>query len=213
MSDTAINGRINAALARALADSPRAGALAAALRGRSLAVRVAATRWSVMLRSHGEQLELVHATAEAAGAAAVPDATMSGSVLSLLALAGADPEAVIRRGDVRIEGDAEVAGRFRELVRLLRPDFEHELSRLVGAVPAHLASGALRGALGWARRAASTTLRNTADYLAHERRDLVPHAEAERLLRDGERLRDDGERLEARLAELERRVRALRGAG
>jgi ubiquinone biosynthesis protein UbiJ len=41
-------------------------------------------------------------------------------------------------------------------------------------------------------------VRNVAEYLAHERRDLVPRAEAEDFYRSVERLREDLDRLEAR---------------
>ena len=41
-------------------------------------------------------------------------------------------------------------------------------------------------------------MRNVAEYLAHERRDLVPRAEAEDHYRNVERLRADLDRLEAR---------------
>ncbi len=70
-----------------------------------------------------------------AGAAA--DAELSGGPLSLLALAGPQPEAVLQRGDVQITGDAELAQRFRELAMLLKPDIEEELSAVIGDVPAH----------------------------------------------------------------------------
>jgi ubiquinone biosynthesis protein UbiJ len=199
--------RLNAVLQRALAASPRAQGLAAGLAGRSLELQLHATRWSAVLRSHGDRLEV------RAGSAAAADARISGGALALLALAAADPEAVVRRGDVRIDGDAEVAAQFRELARLLRPDLEHELARLLGPVPAHLAVRALRTAAGWGRQASAAALRDVADYLAHERRVLVPQPEAEHLLRDAETLRERSDRLDARLADLEQRMRALQGAG
>jgi ubiquinone biosynthesis protein UbiJ len=43
-----------------------------------------------------------------------------------------------------------------------------------------------------------TGVRNVAEYLAHERGDLVPRAEAEDFYRGVERLREDLDRLEAR---------------
>ena len=48
-----------------------------------------------------------------------------------------------------------------------------------------------------------TTLRNTAEYFAHESRDLVPRAEADVFLNGVDRLREDMDRLEARFAALE----------
>jgi ubiquinone biosynthesis protein UbiJ len=131
------------------------------------------------------------------------DAEISGSLMNLAALAGAHPEEVIRRGGVEIRGDAELAQKFRELAMLLKPDIEEELSKLIGDTPAHQALRLVRAATGFGRRAAVTGVRNVAEYLAHERRDLVPRAEAEDFYRGVERLREDVDRLEARLQLLE----------
>jgi ubiquinone biosynthesis protein UbiJ len=128
-----------------------------------------------------------------------PDAEISGSLLNLAALAGPHPEEVIQRGDVTIRGDAEVAQKFRELAMLLKPDVEEELSRLIGDSPAHQALRLVRLATGFGRRAAQTGVRNVAEYLAHERGDLVPRAEAEDFYRGVERMREDLDRVEARL--------------
>ena len=51
--------------------------------------------------------------------------------------------------------------------------------------------------------AATTGVRNVAEYLAHERRDLVSRPEAEDFYRGVERLREDLDRLEARTRGLE----------
>ena len=127
------------------------------------------------------------------------DAELSGGPLSLLALAGPSPEAVLQRGDVTISGDAELAQKFRELAMLLRPDVEEELSRAIGDVPAHQIGRFARAAMGWTRRAAETTVQNAAEFFAHEKRDLVPRAEGDQYLKGVDRLREDVDRLEARL--------------
>ena len=58
----------------------------------------------------------------------------------------------------------------------------------------------LRGkAFSWGRRAAATAVQNVAEYLAHERADLVPRAEADQFTAGVERLREDVDRLEARI--------------
>ncbi len=131
------------------------------------------------------------------------DGEISGSLMSLGSLAGPHPEEVIRRGDVTIRGDAELAQKFRELAMLLRPDVEEELSKLIGDTPAHQALRLVKSITGFGRRAASTGVRNMAEYLAHETRDLVPGAEAEDFYRSVEKLREDLDRLEARTRLLE----------
>ncbi|MEP7311993.1 MAG: SCP2 sterol-binding domain-containing protein [Pseudomonadota bacterium] len=188
--------RIEAVLNRQVAASPRAGELVAGLAARRLVVTVRHTPFKLSLRSDGTALFL---SRDATGDS---DASISGSPLNLLALAGDAPEAVIRRGDVSIEGDAQIANQFRELGALLRPDLEEELSRLVGDVPAHQLGFVARTSLNWLRRGVATAGSNVAEYLAHERRDLVPRAEAEEFLQGVDRLRESVERLEARVAEL-----------
>ena len=123
--------------------------------------------------------------------------------MSLEALAGSQPEDVIQRGDVTIRGDAELAQKFRELAMLLKPDVEEELSRLIGDTPAHQAMRLARLAAGFGRRTVETGVRNMAEYLAHERGDLVPRAEAEDFYRGVERLREDLDRLDARTRAIE----------
>lgn len=184
-------------LNRNLAASPAAQDLCAELRGQILTLHVELLGTSVAVESLGRSLKLQRpATGDAA-------ATVQGTPLSLLALVGPDPQAAIQRGDVRITGDAEVAQRYQHLLKLLRPDLEEELSKLLGDLPAHRLSGFAQAALSFGSNVARTAVRNTSEYLAHETRDLVPRAEAEALFQDIAQLRDDAARLEARVSRLE----------
>src|SRR5882757_6704676 len=189
-------------LNRGLPRSPRAQQLCAELAGRRVAVAIAGSPRQVLVESTGLSLKL---SAVEAGVAA--DATISGGPFSLLALSGSAPEAVLQRGDVRIDGDAELAQKFRELALLLRPDLEEELSLVLGDVPAHQLGRFARAAFGWTQKAAATTVRNVAEYLGHERRDLVPRSEAEQFLQGVDTLREDVDRLAARIDLLTRRPR------
>ena len=100
-----------------------------------------------------------------------------------------------------------MAQQFSELLGLLRPEPEEELARLVGDAPAHHLGRLARIALGFGDRALRTTVNNVAEYLAHERGDLVPKAEGRQLLNGIDTLRDDVDRLEARLEHLAQRLR------
>jgi ubiquinone biosynthesis protein UbiJ len=237
-AEVVIERLLDRAVARAMADSPRAAALIEALRGRRLAIRINGTPWTAVVESTGRALKAYRAPdpgAKLAGAATlygatphatmahatsphatmadagVADATIIGAPLSLLGLAGADSQAVIRRGDVRIEGDPEIAQRFRELGGLLMPDLEAGLSQVLGRTGAHLALRGMRAAADWSRAAARTSLRNVAEYLAHESRDLVSRPEAEHFLRGVERMREQLDRIDARLQLMEQRARTLTG--
>jgi ubiquinone biosynthesis protein UbiJ len=204
---------LDRAVARAMAESPRAAALIESLGGKRLAIRISGTPWNMVIESTGRALKARRAPEPATTAADTPiaDATIIGAPLSLLALAGADSQAVIRRGDVRIEGDPEIAQQFRELGGLLLPDMEAGLSQLLGRSGAHLAMRGMRAAADWTRAAAWTSLRNVAEYLSHESRDLVSRPEAEHVLRGVEQLREQLDRIDARLQLMERRTSTLAG--
>jgi len=87
---------------------------------------------------------------------------------------------------------------------LLRPDIEEDLSLLIGDVPAHQIGRFARMAASWGQRAVSTAVENTAEYFAHERRDLVSRNEGEQYLRGVDLLREDLDRLAARIDQLTR---------
>lgn len=184
------------ALNRGLPLSPRAQALCRELAGKKLAVEVPEVA-RVLVESTGDMLRVTRGDAAA-------DAEVRGGPLGLLALSGDTPQAVLQRRGVEIRGDAAIAERFRELGMLLRPDLEDLLARAVGDVPAHQIGRFTRLAFSWGRHAASTALTNVAEYLAHERRDLVPRNEGEQFLRGVDVLREDVDRLEARLDALMR---------
>ena len=207
--DVVLERLLDRAVASALADSPRAAELIEALRGRRLGIQVSGTPWRALIESTGRTLKLLRPAATGAtsnaDADADADATIVGAPLSLLALTGDDPQAVIHRGDARIEGDPEIAQQFRELGLLLRPDLEAGMARLLGRSGAHLAMRGLRAAADWTRTAAWTQVRNTAEYLAHESGDLVSRPDAEHFLRGVEQLREQLDRIEARLQILETR--------
>ena len=181
-------------LNRGLPRSPRAQQLCAELTGRTVAVEVREIA-RLLLESTGSSLRITRGDAGA-------DAEIVGGPFGLLALGGASPEAVLQRGDVEIRGDAELAQKFRELVLLLRPDLEEELSLVVSDIPAHQVGRLARMAFGWTHKAATTTVRNIAEYLGHERQDLVPRGEGEQFLRGVDALREDVDRLDARITRL-----------
>jgi len=157
------------------------------------------------------------------------DATISGSPLALLQLAGAtglagtagragtmdgraDMPRVARRVPGRgagavVSGDAEIANSYRELLALARPDFEEELSRLIGDVAARALSQFALKTVEWARGARRTAGENIAEYLQEESRDLVNKPELEEFLHGVDTLRETADRVDARIARLEQRLK------
>ncbi|MEO6080191.1 MAG: SCP2 sterol-binding domain-containing protein [Steroidobacteraceae bacterium] len=191
--------QIQAMIDRHVAGSPRARQLLTELAGRRLQIVGRYTPWRISLRSLDGQLLLSRQDP------VEPDAVIAGSPLGLLALLREDPADVIRRGDVSLSGDAELAARFQELLQLLRPDLEAGIARVTGDIPAHGAGLLLRKALEYGRASLRTQATNVGEYLAHEKRVLVPRAEAEQYLHDVDALREQADRLAARVALLESR--------
>jgi ubiquinone biosynthesis protein UbiJ len=189
--------RLEAILNRNVADSRRAQALARQLDGRVMSLLVEGTPVTVFLRAEGGRVVL---TPRHDGAT---DASISGTPIALLALAGPRGEGALRGGGVRIEGDADVAQRFRDLLAETRPEFEEELSRVVGDVAARRVANFARDLVEWGRRASGSFAGSVAEYLQEEGRDLPTRTEVEEFLAGVDRLRDDAERLEMRLGRLE----------
>jgi ubiquinone biosynthesis protein UbiJ len=149
------------------------------------------------LRITGDGM-LERAPADAAGTLVVK---LKAGALPLL-LAG-DESA---RGQVAIEGPADLAGAVDELFRTLRWDAEEDLSRVLGDVVAHrLASGG-RDFSAWQRDALQRLAENLAEYWTEERPLLVRPA-------DAEKFRGDSGALDEEVARLEKRIERLEQAG
>jgi len=206
--ESLIDRTLSRASLRAQAESSRARALLAQLSGRPLAIEIEGTPWQqqpLIVQSNGTALHLLSVDATASAPVA---ARLSGAPLSLMSLLS-DPEGAVHRGDVHIQGDAQLAQSYRELALLLAPDIEHSLSGVLGRSTAHLLMGAARGAAATARHAAVSSVHNVAEYLAHESGDLVSRQEAEHYLRGVEQAREQLDRLEARLERLSQRLAGL----
>lgn len=207
MSTGALSGWFERRLAdhieRALADSPRARELCSALAGRSLQIEITGTGIRALLSATDNSLQLSRAGATA-------DVTISGAPLALLAAATGDPQQLIADGRLQLGGDERVAQQFLVLAQLLNPGLEAGLEKFMGRIPAHLGTRGLRSIQRWGRAAGRSLLDNSADYLAHESRDLVPRAEAESFLGGVAALRVSVNQAEARVAQLDARLAQLR---
>jgi ubiquinone biosynthesis accessory factor UbiJ len=195
----AIFQRLSTMLNRNVAQSERASALAQQLEGRALSLVLEGTPVTLFFRIADGRIAIdTRDTGEA-------DATLTGSPISLLSLVGPGAEDRLRGSSIRIAGDAEVAQRFRDLLQHAQPDFEEELSRVVGDVVAHQVASIARGFFGWGRKAADSFSTNVAEYLQEEGRDVPSRVEVEEFLEAVDQLREATDRLDARLARLESR--------
>lgn len=191
-------------LNRNLGNSPGARAACGELKGRRLKLMIRDLDVAIIIESLGESLRISR------GGEGEFHAEVEGSPVNLLAMAGPSPERLLKSGAVQVKGEVELLQSYRDLVSLLKPDLEEELSRWVGDSPAHRLAGLARGAIAFGRRGADTTVRNAAEYFAHETGDLVPRAEAEVFLGEVDRLREDVDRAAARLDAMLERIDAKR---
>jgi len=192
-------------LNRSMGQSMQAAAAASRLNGTSLQVDVDGL---VRIRAAVSAGKL----ALTSGGDLDADAIVCGSPLALFNVFAVRVDRVGRANGnpgaaVRISGDAEIAARYRDLLTLSRPDWEEELSRLVGDLPARRLSLAARGALSWARGVGRTAGENLAEYLQEESRDLVSEPELEEFVAAVDQLRETADRIEARLARVEQRLK------
>lgn len=190
---------LESVLNRNIAASSAARSLCAKLNGKSLRIALVGVPLQFNLRAENERVQLKHDDD------APVDATLSGSPLGLLNLAGAQPESALRGGSVNIAGDAEVAQGFRNLLKAAQPDFEEELSRVVGDVAAHQLGNTVRSMFGFGKRVGETLVQNVGEYLQEEGRDVPNKTEADEFMHGVDVLRDDVERFEARLTRLEKK--------
>jgi ubiquinone biosynthesis protein UbiJ len=212
---------VEALLNRGIESSMQAIAIARRLDGTALRVDVeglAPIRASIT----GERLALTAAdpSRESTGSERV-DATIEGSPLGLLQLAGAGAgrEDARRRGSgtaahtpapaarTAVRGDAEIANSYRRLFSMARPDMEEELSRVIGDLPARRLSQLAKQTAAWARKARRTAGENIAEYLQEESRDLVNKPELDEYLQGVDAVREAADRVEARIARLEQRLK------
>jgi ubiquinone biosynthesis protein UbiJ len=188
--------RLQDVLNRNVAGSRRAQELTRRLDGRALELEVTNTPLKIFMEARDGRIVLAERRDTPA------DARLAGTPLALLALAGPEAEGRLRSGKVRIEGDAEIAQAFRELLEQTRPDLEEELSQIVGDVAARRVANLAREMLAFGRRASDSLATSAAEYLQEEGRDVPARIEVEDFLRDVDQLRDDVERLEARITRL-----------
>ena len=103
---------------------------------------------------------------------------------------------------VEIAGDAELARRLERLATRFEPDIDEVFSRVFGDVVGFQIARGFRRAIGAARKSASALVRDAADYLVEERRDLVAKPEMEQFLDEVDELRERADRFEARFRRL-----------
>ena len=128
------------------------------------------------------------------------------SVFSLLRLARGDLAA---EQDIYIQGDMHSARRLQQVLKTLEIDWEEQLSRLVGDIPAHQFGNLARKISLWGQQAVDKLQADVSEYLLYEKQQLPPRIRVERFLNDVDILRSDTDRLAARIQRLQNYLKPL----
>ena len=107
------------------------------------------------------------------------------------------------RGQIEIEGPADLAGAVDALFRNLTWDIEEDLSTVFGDVVAHRLASSGKAFAAWQREAVLRLAENLAEYWVEEQPLLVRPDDARKFSREVEALRDETARLEKRIERLE----------
>jgi len=195
---------LEAALNRGLALDDATRAQLGTLEGRRIGVELRGTPLALAITVDGGRLR-------------VGPHWQAASDLNLRAAPGSLLAFALRKGDesprppgkVDISGDAELARRIEKLLHGFRPDIEEAFAKTFGDVVGVPLARALHGAFTWSRESADALVRDGAEFLRDDSRDLIAPAEMDRFLDDVDALRERVDRLVARID----RVAGPSGAG
>ena len=187
------------ALNATLAMDPASVQLLAKLDGRVIAMNIESIDGSFYLLPHRERvtIEINHDQN--------PDIVIKGGLLAYVRSAtasvrgSANPDQLLE-----ISGDAHSVAVLRDFLRSLQPDFEEQLSSLIGDMPARQAGNQIRSFAEWAEQVGQSIAVNTGEYLTEEKQLLVARSRIDRFLIAVDQLRNDTERLASRLGTLEK---------
>lgn len=193
---------VEAGLNRALALDPEVADRLRKLDGRVIAVTISGWDQTVFAVPVVDRLQLSVFWPDE------PDVRLSGRLgdFARLAASGADKQAELLSGGVRIEGDAVLAQRFAEVFEALDIDLEAPLERMFGPIAAHRIGETARRFFGWGREAMKTLGDDTIEFLREETGDLVHGDDVNDWMDAVDDLRTGTDRLEARIRRLERKT-------
>ena len=155
-----------------------------------------------ILRLRSGPLELVAhisdaGTFVAAASDALADATLRVGFNSLLC-----PRDPANFTSVHIEGDQTLATDVGRVLQNLSWDFEDDLSRVIGDVPARLMADRARALDAWGRRALTSLAHNFAEYWTYEAPLIAHSIQVEEYIAQVSEVRDAVERMEKRVERL-----------
>lgn len=128
-----------------------------------------------------------------------PSVTLSGSTSGLIKLALSDNKnALFKRREVELSGDAVRAQQIQSFVRELKIDWEALLAEAIGDVPAHMISSGVRSSWNWTRSVSQSLWSDLEEFVKYELRLLPSKALAQKQFEAIDQLRLATDRLEAK---------------
>ena len=105
-----------------------------------------------------------------------------------------------------LEGDTELAAALSKVLRGMQWEYEEDLSKLIGDIPAHEFSEFGRKAVGEIKKQAVNTAEMLVEYWQEEQPLIAKKRHVEQFIKDVDALRDDTERLAKRLEKLVEKI-------
>lgn len=196
MLDPLLNATLERLLNTAFALDPDSAARLAPLGGRRIGLELTGLGRVILIPGEGRlRVEPAEEDDE-------PDCWIRGTPLALLKLSRDDGRDALFEGEVQLEGDAELARRFGDLLGDLEIDWEEPLSRITGDLAATRIGNGLRGLHAWGRQTLTHLGMDMGEYLQEEIRLLPTRFEVEEFLGQVDEIRDHCERLAARIDRL-----------
>ena len=185
------------AVAQVLRLDPEAQRQLADLDGKIIAVYLRELDMTVYVQPSADGIGL------SADCAEVPDASLSAAPFTLLRLLATRDSRMLSNGEVDLRGDSASARRLMEILQNLEIDWEEQLAKITGDLPAHWFGNLLRRGGAWGRAQGEALQQSVGEYAREELRLLPSAEEMAAFLDDVDTLRADCDRLEQRIQRLE----------
>jgi len=192
---TVLERTLNATLAL----DPRSVQLFAKLEGRVIEMKLESLDRSFYLLPHRDRVSIVVDHDQG------PDIVIEGGLLAYMRGATAsvmgspNPDQLLE-----ISGDSHLVAVMRDILQSLQPDFEEQLSSMIGDIPARHAGNQIRAFAEWVEQAGQSITVNAAEYLTEEKQLLAVRSRIDRFLIAVNQLQIDTEQLARRLDTLEK---------
>lgn len=145
-----------------------------------------------------------------AGESAIPDASIILPLPVAMRLLAKDNAAASLAS---LEGDTELAAALAKILRDLSWDYEEDLSRLIGDIPAHQLAEFGRKAVSEVRSQSLNVAQMASEYLQEEQPMLAKKMRVAQFNQGVDTLREDIERLAKRIEKLSAQVPSQSGTG